>query len=55
MTTAAQQVTAYCVKCRTKNVPMADAEWVTTENGRTAWKGKHADCGTVMFRFAKAQ
>ena len=42
--------TAYCVKCRKKDMEMSNPEEVTMKNGRRALKGKCASCGTGMYR-----
>lgn len=40
--------TAYCVKCKAKQV-MKDEQEVTMKNGRKAVKGKCPVCGTGMY------
>jgi len=50
--------TAYCVKCKKKNVEMKDAKKVTMKGkgGKTryALKGACPTCGTTMFRILSA-
>ncbi len=50
----AKKVEAFCVKCR-KKVAMQNPELVTLKNGRKAWKGTCPNCGTTIYRFAKAE
>lgn len=47
-----QEVTGYCVKCRTKRI-IKDLESVTLKNGKPASKGICPECGTKMFRIGK--
>jgi len=49
---AQQVVTAYCVKCRSKNT-MKDPQSVQLKNGKPATKGTCDKCGTKMFRIGK--
>jgi Zn finger protein HypA/HybF involved in hydrogenase expression len=44
-----KEVTAYCVKCKKKEV-MDKPEEVTMKNGRKASKGICPKCGTKMFK-----
>jgi len=50
----AQEVTAYCVKCKEKNVVMKNPQQVTFKGkggqDRMAMSGIHEKCGTKMFR-----
>ena len=51
---AEEKVTAYCVKCKKKNVPMVDPKEVTMKGRggtkRRAMTGTCPHCGTKMFR-----
>jgi len=46
------QVEAYCVKCKSKRT-IKDPFETTTKNGRSAIKGKCAECGSKVFRMGK--
>lgn len=52
-------ITAYCVKCKEKDVEMTDAKEVDFKRkGGTMGKamtGTHAKCGTKMFRIMGAK
>jgi uncharacterized Zn-binding protein involved in type VI secretion len=39
----------YCVKCKTKRT-IINGEQVTMKNGRPAYKGQCAECGTGMYK-----
>ena len=44
------EIEAYCVKCKASR-KMADAQLVTTKNGKLAAKGNCPVCGTTMMKF----
>lgn len=48
-----EEITAYCMKCKTQRV-MKDVQIVTTKNGRPAAQGVCPECGTKMYKFLKA-
>lgn len=50
----ADQVMAYCVKCKAKK-PMKDAQQIQMKNGRPATTGTCPDCGTKMFKIGGAK
>jgi hypothetical protein len=48
----AEEVTGYCVRCKTKR-PIQEAHEETTESGRRAARGTCPVCGANMFTFLK--
>ena len=47
----AEELKAYCVRCRDKNLSvMKDGKEVTLKNGMRAMKGVCVKCGTKMMR-----
>ncbi len=50
--TSQPTVTAYCMKCRTKQT-MKDPKPVTMKNGKPAKTGACAVCGTTVFRIGE--
>lgn len=46
----ADEIEAYCVKCKTKRT-MKDSRTETLDNGRRAAKGQCPVCGTNMTKF----
>lgn len=51
---APADVEAYCVKCKASR-KVAEAQMVTTKNGKPAVKGKCPVCGTTMMKFLSAK
>lgn len=50
---AAEELEAYCVKCRQKR-PIQNPQRVVTKNGRNAIAGTCLVCGTKLFRFIRS-
>ncbi|MCX6030648.1 MAG: type I DNA topoisomerase [Chloroflexi bacterium] len=48
------QLTAYCVKCRTTR-PLQDAQAVYMANGRPGTRGVCAECGTGLFKIGETE
>lgn len=49
-----EKETAYCVKCRAKQV-IKEAEEVRMKNGRPALKGKCAHCDTGVYKILSSK
>ena len=49
-----EEITAYCMKCKTQRV-VKDVQFITTKNGRPAAQGVCPTCGTKMYKFLKGK